>query len=372
MKITELEAIVLKAGDVDTTRADGTQDAFLVRVHTDDGIVGVGEADTSPYLARTVVDMPSSHSIARGLKELLVGEDPLRIGSAWSRMFNATYHYGRDGAALHVMSAVDMALWDLLGKVAAMPIAQLLGGRRCEVVDVYASEVMPETPEEVSAIARTVVQEGFHGLKLGWGPLGRDVGRDVELASAAREILGPDRKLMIDGGMAYSLRNALEFCRRTTALDLFWFEEPFLADDLESYRRLCDSVDIRIACGEAHSTVRPFRQLIEAHVDVLQPDLGRCGGISVARDIAALAADHSVLVVPHCFSTDVLLAASLQFVATLDQERLIEFPVTDSKRAGSIVQGPGFVAEHGQVAIPIGAGLGISLDDEELSRRRVE
>jgi L-rhamnonate dehydratase len=186
MKITDIEALVLRAGEVDTSRADGTQDAFIVRIHTDEGTVGVGEGDTSPYVAREIVNMPSSHSIARGLRDVLVGEDPLRIRPLWDKMFLASYHYGRDGAALHAMSAIDMALWDLLGQVSGLSVAQLLGGEESRDIEVYASEVMPETPEEVTTLATRVVDEGFSALKLGWGPLGRDVGRDVELARGAR------------------------------------------------------------------------------------------------------------------------------------------------------------------------------------------
>jgi L-rhamnonate dehydratase len=373
VRITEVEALVLRPGEVDATRADGTQDAFVVRVRTDEGIEGVGEGDTSPYVAREIVRMPASHSISRGLAELLVGRDPTQVRVRFDEMFLAGYHYGRDGAGLHALSAVDMALWDLLGKVAGMPLARLLGGEREASVEIYASEVMPDTPEAVAAIARRVVEEGFTALKLGWGPLGKDVGRDVELAGAAREVLGAGRKLMIDGGMSYTLRAAREFCERTAGLDLFWFEEPFEGDDLVSYERLCRDVAVRIACGEAHSTVPPFRALLEAGVSILQPDLGRCGGPTVGRDIAAMAREYgaSAAVIPHCFSTDVLLAATLQFVSTLPGERLIEYPVTAAKRLGTILTTP-FIPENGRLALPGGPGLGITLDDDELSRRRVD
>jgi L-rhamnonate dehydratase len=371
MKITDVEGLVLRPGEVDTTRADGTQDAFIVKIRTDEGITGVGEGDTSPYVAREMVTMPASHSIARGFRELLIGEDPLRVRPLWGKMFGATYHYGRDGAALHVMSAIDMALWDILGKAAGLSVAQLLGGQEADHAIGYASEVMPETPEEVAALAQRVVDERFMALKLGWGPLGQDCGRDVALTAAARDVLGPDRRLMIDGGMAYSLRSAREFCRRAEPLDLFWFEEPFEAGDFRSYERLADSVGIRIACGEAHSTTAPFRRLIEAKVDVLQPDLGRCGGFTTARDIAAMSGEQGgVLVVPHCFSTDVLLAATLQFAATLPHERLIEFPVTASKRLGTILT-RAITPVAGVLHLPDGPGLGIELDDDEVERRMV-
>src|ERR1051325_5970543 len=121
MKITDVEPIVLRLDRVDATRADGTQDAFLVRVHTDEGVVGIGEADTSPYVARTIVEMPASHAVARGMRELIVGRDPRQIDRLWQLMFHGSDHYGRGGAALHVISAIDMALWDIAGKLADQP-----------------------------------------------------------------------------------------------------------------------------------------------------------------------------------------------------------------------------------------------------------
>jgi L-alanine-DL-glutamate epimerase-like enolase superfamily enzyme len=372
VKITDVEALVLRAGEVDTSRADGTQDAFIVRIHTDEGLVGVGEGDTSPYVAQTIVNMPSSHSIARGLREILLGQDPTRLRPLWDEMFLSGYHYGRDGAALHAMSALDMALWDLLGKISGLSVTQLLGGEESREIEIYASEVMPETAAEVTQLAQRVVDEGFLALKLGWGPLGRDVGRDVELAQAARAVLGPDRKLMIDGGMAYSLQSARDFCRRTENLNLFWFEEPFEGDDFRSYQLLTSSVDVRIACGEAHSNVAPFRRLIDHGVSILQPDLGRCGGLTIGRDIASMGREFasSATVIPHCFSTDVLLAATLQFVASLPGERLIEYPVTASKRLGSLLTSP-FVPEGGKLRASDAAGLGIELNEDEVARRLV-
>ena len=371
MKIIDVEPIVLRASEVDTSRADGTQDAFLVRVHTDEGIVGVGEGDTSPYAAAEMVRMGASHSIARGFRELLIGEDPLEIGPRWRQMFMGSYHYGRDGAALHTMSAIDMALWDILGKAANLPVSTLLGGREAADIPVYASEVMPGSPDEVVTLAKQVTDAGFGAMKLGWGPLGRDLGLDEELVAAARSVLGPDRRLMIDGGMNYSLQSAREFCRRTEKYDLFWFEEPFEGDDLSSYLRLTDSVNVRIACGEAHSKVAMFRQLLEAGVDILQPDLGRCGGLTIGRDIAALLAEYQhALVVAHCFSTDVLLAATAHFASTLPRERFIEFPVTASKQSGTILT-DGLAPSGGMLRVPTGPGLGIELDADELERRRV-
>jgi len=286
--------------------------------------VGIGEADTSPYLARTMIDMPSSHLIARGLREVLVGEDPLQIDRLWQLLYRATYHYGRAGVALHVISAIDMALWDIAGKAAGRPVHDLLGVARTHEVSVYASEVMPETADEVRAIAERAVADGYGALKLGWGPLGQDLHRDVELLTAARSVLGPRRALMVDGGMAYTVKSAIALVERVDELDIYWLEEPLAADDYDGFRRLSDAVSIRIAAGEADSGLAPYRRLVEqGHVDVLQPDLARCGGFTVARGIADLARECGFEAVPHCFSTGVLVAASLQFVAALERPSLV-------------------------------------------------
>ena len=371
MKITDVEPIVLRLPQVDATRADGTQDAFLVRIHTDEGIIGVGEADTAPLLARTIVEMPSSHSVARGLREVLIGEDPLQIDRLWQRLFHASDHYGRRGAALHVISAIDIALWDLAGKAAGRPVSELLGGRRLDRVPVYASEVMPGTADEVRRIAEHAVESGYGALKFGWGPLGRDLAFDEELIGVARETLGADRALMIDGGRAYTVKGALELLRRVEEHRLYWFEEALQPDDLEGYRLLSGQAAVRIAAGEADETFAPFRALVErGRIDVLQPDMARCGGFTVARQIALLERSSSVEIVPHCFSTGILVAASLQFVATLDRPTWSEFSVADSPLVNGILQEP-FVLDDGALAVPGGPGLGVDLDLEAIDRFRI-
>jgi L-alanine-DL-glutamate epimerase-like enolase superfamily enzyme len=372
MRITRLEPIVLGIGAVDTGRADGTQDAFLVRVHTDEGIVGVGEADTSPYLARTMIEMPSSHVVARGLADLLVGEDPLEVERLWRLMWQGSSYYGRSGLALQVMSAVDMALWDIAGKASGQPVVELLGGATVSELRVYASQVMPETAAEVRDIAERAVADGYTALKLGWGPLGSDLGRDEALARSAREVLGPDRELMLDGGHAYTVERAVELVERLDDVGLYWLEEPFAPDDYESYRRLADSVSVRLAAGEADSDIKPFRALVEdGRLNVLQPDMGRCGGFTVARQIAALEQESAIEIVPHCFSTGVLIAASLHFAASLGRPTFSEYSVADSPLVNGILTEP-FSLRAGKLAVPTGAGLGVELDEEAVARLRID
>ena len=356
---------------MDTTRADSSQDAFLVRVHTDEGIVGLGEADSSPYLLRAAVEMPSSHAVACGLRELLLGEDPLQIGRLWSRLYRGSSYYGRAGVALHAMAAIDMALWDIAGQAAGRPISDLLGGARVREIPVYASEVMPETAAEVRAIAERAVAAGYGALKLGWGPLGRDPATDEALIRAARETIGPDRDLMIDGGQVYSVPQATRLLRRVEDVDLYWFEEPFAPDDYESYRRLAGAVPVKIAAGEADAAIGPFRDLVErGHVSVLQPDMARTG-FTTARQIADLARERRVEVVPHCFSTGVLVAASLHFASTLERPTYTEFSVADSPLASGLLAEP-FALAGGKLAVPTGPGLGIALDEGLVARLRAD
>ena len=371
MKITRVEPVVLRLPDVDASRADGTQDAFLVRVHTDEGIVGIGEADTAPHVAAAIVSMPPSHAIARGVEELLVGEDPLAIDRLWRLMYQGSSYYGRVGPALHVISGIDMALWDIAGKAAGRPISDLLGGSRIDRVPVYASEVMPETEDGVRAIAERAVADGYTALKFGWGPLGSDLARDERLIRAARDVLGPDRDLMIDGGQAYTVKSARELLRRVDDVGLYWLEEPLWPDDYDGYRQLSDAVATRIAAGEADTTIGPFRELVErGHVNVLQPDLGRCGGFTVARRIAELAWERRVEVVPHCFASGVLVAASLHFASTLDRPTYSEFSVAPSPIASGLVTSP-FALDGGRLAVPAGPGLGVELDEDLVQRLRV-
>lgn len=371
MRITRVEPIVLRLPSVDVTRADGTQDALLVRLHTDEGLVGIGEADSSPYLVKTAIDMPSSHLISRGIAELLVGEDPLQIDRLWQLMYQGSSYYGRGGVASHAISAIDIALWDLAGKALGVPVSELLGGRRVDRMPVYASAVMPESPEEVAALASQTVADGYDAFKVGWGPLGQDLGRDAELIGAAREALGPGRRLMIDGGQAYTVKSVVSLLERVADADLFWFEEPFAPEDVSSYARLSFATDVRIAAGEVESGRAAFEKLVrEAHLDVLQPDLARCGGFTVARQIRDLCRGGGPMIVPHCFSSGVLVAASLHFAAALDRPVLSEYSIADSPLVNALLEQP-FALEDACLAVPPGAGLGVALNEDVLARLRV-
>jgi hypothetical protein len=184
MKITDVEAIWLRLPTVDE-RCDGTQDTLVVRVHTDAGVVGVGEVDSSPSVAKAIIEAPLSHAIARGLRLCVLDRDPLDIAPLWDAMYRGTIFFGRGGAAQQAISGVDMALWDIAGKVRGEPVCRLLGGAFHTRLRAYASILFEDTPAATHDTARRLADQGFTAVKFGWGPLGKDEATDRELVRQA-------------------------------------------------------------------------------------------------------------------------------------------------------------------------------------------
>ena len=204
MKITKVEGILVRSPSaINAAIADGSQDGLIVRVHTDAGIVGIGEISPSPSVAKAVIDAPPSHKIASGLASLLVGEDPFDVGRLWRKMYEGTVYFGRRGVVLHAMSGIEIALWDIVGKAVGKPIHALVGGARRKKVKAYASTLMPDSPDEVARKAATQREAGFDAIKFGWGPLGQSAELDVALVAAARKGGGDDFDLMIDVGFGF-------------------------------------------------------------------------------------------------------------------------------------------------------------------------
>ena len=260
--------------------------------------------------------MPASHSMLVGMRETLLGRDPFDIEPIWHDLYETTAHAGTRAAAIHTISAIDIALHDLVGRALGQPVYRLLGGRFRDSVRVYASALMPETPDEVRRHVTTQVERGHRALKLGWGPLGFDARRDVELVAAAREAAGPDVDVMIDIGRRWQFKHALEMSRRFAEYDLYWLEEPLAVEDIDGYRRLCEASPLKIAAAEHEATIWSFRDwMVRGGLDIVQPDLARCGGFSQGRRIAQAAFELGRECVPHAFSTGILIAASLQMVA---------------------------------------------------------
>jgi L-alanine-DL-glutamate epimerase-like enolase superfamily enzyme len=368
MKITDVEAIILRLPNVNVNAADGTQDALIVRVHTDAGIIGLGEVSSSPYVVKAVIETPPSHSVARGLRELLIGQDPFEITALWQRMYKNSIYYGRRGVVIHAMSGIDIALWDILGKATGQPIYKLLGGAQRHTIRAYASHLMPDTPAEVESMLKQDLDDGFSAVKLGWGTLGQDLKADVTRIGAARHALGTDPLLMIDGGNCWDAPTACELARRIEQYDLYWLEEALDPDDFDGYTRLSRSTTIRLAEGEMNTVAEEFKDLIErASIDILQPDLARVGGFTEAKRIATLADLYHRLVVPHAWSTGILVAASLHFNVTLSHQPVQEFTMMGSPLAQDLVRNRP-VPTDGWFQITNEPGLGVDLNQDVLEK----
>jgi L-rhamnonate dehydratase len=374
VKITDVEAIILRQPVLDDGIADGSQDDLVIKVSTDEGILGIGEVDSAPEAVKALVDRKSSHAIAGSLHDLLVGEDPRDVERLWQKLYRGLIYIGRRGIALHALSGIDIALWDIAGKAAGKPVHALLGGAKREKVRAYASMLMPDTTTETAERVAKLREDGFTAVKLGWGVLGRDADHDIALAAAAKEAAGDGVEIMIDSGLGYvaDAKTAIRVGRAYEEIGIFWLEEPFEPDEYEAYAELADAVDIRVAAGEQDTTVWGFRELIErGHVDLIQPDVTRCGGITEWLRIAALAREHGVETVPHAWKSGIIKAASLHCNAVLADGSLQEYCVADTPINQTLVKEKMPVDADGYIAVPTGPGLGIELDEDVLERYRV-
>ncbi len=368
MKITRVEALYLRLPDVNA-RADGTQDTLIVRVHTDAGLVGVGEVDSSPLVAKAIIEAPLSHFIARGLAECVLGEDPLEIDRLWRQMYQGSIFFGRGGAAQQAMSGIDVALWDIAGKAYGQPVYKLLGGGFKKRLRAYASILFGDTPEATYAIGRRLVDSGYTGVKFGWGPLGQSEAGDIAQIREARRGLG-EAELMIDAGLAYDTLTAMRRARQFAEYRPFWFEEPLHPDNYDGYARLVADSPLRIAAGEEEVTLAGFERLLACGLAVLQPDVARVGGLSVARQIGQRAAAQHRLVVNHSYKTGVSVAASLHFLAALPNSEWLEYCVEQSALRQTLTRQT-FPVEDGMVAVPEEPGLGVDLDEAVVEKYRV-
>ena len=269
---------------------------LVVEVFTDNGLLGLGNAALAPQVAKQIIDLY--------LKPLLIGQDPWDIERLWQHMYRKTMAFGRKGLGMAAISAVDIALWDILGKSAQQPVYRLLGGRTKNRIPVYASRLYSVALDELAAEAKRYKEEGYRAMKLrfGWGPSDGAQGmqRNVALVRTVRESVGDGIDVMADAYMGWTLDYAKRMLPLLEPFHLRWLEEPVIPDDIHGYAELKAYGRIPIAGGEHEFTVYGFRELLEAHaLDYIQFDTNRVGGITQARKIAALAEAHSVPVIPH-------------------------------------------------------------------------
>ena len=269
---------------------------LIVEIFTDSGHVGIGNAALAPRIAKEIIDVY--------LKPLLLGKDPFDTEFLWQHMYRQTMAFGRKGIGMVAISAVDIALWDILGKATQQPVFKLLGGRTKRKIPVYASKLYSQKLENLAAEANEYKSQGYKAMKMrfGWGPVDGAAGmqRNVELLKTLREVIGYEIDLMADAYMGWTLDYARRMLPLLEPFQLRWLEEAVIPDDIGGYAALKSLGIVPIAGGEHEFTSYGFRDLLEQKaVDYIQFDTNRVGGITQARKIAALAESYSVPVIPH-------------------------------------------------------------------------
>src|SRR5215471_12390050 len=368
MKIVDILITGLTGGTVDGGWPQGNKPEedlnTIVEVLTDEGLTGIGSAMTSKALVTAAVDLT---------RPMLMGEradEPMRVTE---KLRQSTFWQGRGGAVEHAISGIDIALWDLMGKICHQPVSRLLGGNYRTRIKPYGSILFDE-PAKLRETLQATVARGFKAIKLGWRPFGRRDRRfDELLVRTARETVGPNVELMVDAGGSeqfwpHGYKWALETAKMLAAYDVVWFEEALPPDDLEGYIELRRHAPLPIPTGEVLTRRQSFRPFLENHaVDIVQPDATKCGGLTEALRIAWIAEAHNILLVPHGWNTAVGLAADLHLVAALPVARYVEY-LTPCVYLTDLITDAFRPDKDGFLPIPTKPGLGIELNREFLKR----
>lgn len=389
MKIVDIECHILVVPDLKVDATSSSQDNLVVMVHTDEGISGIGETDTGPWIAKACIESPGSHTMAMGVKDLIIGMDPFDTTAIWEKLYTYTCMSGRRGAMICAMGAIDMALWDIKGKALNMPVYKLLGGATKDKIIPYASlqphgKTVKEYRESLVNWAKEAKKNGFTAAKMECtlaGPYNHSglVGSDedmTEIITACREAVGPDFKMMVDVQyLWYDAKSALRTISKWEQLDIFFLETPLSIDNLEGYAILSREAPMRIAAGEWQNTRFEFLDLLDkGNVDVAQPDIGRVGGLTEAMRVCHMAQDRGRLIVPHCWKTGIGIAASAHMAAATSNCPFIEYLppyLCDSVLRTELVEEP-LHMKQGSLALPDKPGLGISMNWDAFNKYRIK
>jgi L-alanine-DL-glutamate epimerase-like enolase superfamily enzyme len=366
MKIASIETIVLRipytsGGSTDTEvwggKAWQTADALLVKVTTDAGIAGWGEAFGYNVIPATRA------AVDQILAPICIGRDAGDIEALMLELQQKLHIFGRGGPIIYGISGIDIALWDIAGKAAGLPVHRLLGGCRAPRLECYASLIRYTDPKTVAKNVARAVDQGFGSVKL----------HEITVAptQAAREAAGEAVGIMLDVNCPWSVREALDMAHKLQPLNLRWLEEPvWPPEDVEGLAQVRASGGIPVAAGENAATLLQYQQLLEAGaVDFLQPSPIKMGGISELRKVYALAAAQQVTVMPHSFYDGPGFLAGVHVNAALGQGSLVEWRYFDLE--ARLYGGAGVPAD-GSVAVPQGPGLGLDPDPDVIKRYRAD
>ncbi len=369
MKITAVNLLPLRGatpdGGWDEKLLDDDHNlSTLVEVVTDEGVTGVGSVFTSAKLIEGSIEV---------FRPFLIGASALDPVATCESLHQHTFWQGRGGSITHAISGIDIALWDILGKVTGQPISRLLGGRYRETIKPYGSLLMAE-PKLMRERLEAALQRGFKAFKIGWGPFGQvDAKTDESIIRAARDAVGEDIELMVDAGGSdgfwpHGYKWALRTAQMLANYDITWFEEPLRPDYIDGFVKLTEHSPVPIASCEVLTRRQAFIPWIERHaVDYIQPDVTKVGGISEEHRIGQYADDHSILLVPHGWNTAVGLAADLQLVAAAGNARWVEY-ITPAPYIEDLLATPVQFNEQGLIKIPDGPGLGMEWNHDGIAR----
>lgn len=368
MKIVEVRTIALRGATHDHGWPGGTdpnvQYNTLVEVVTDEGLTGLGSCYTTRPLVEGSLELLRPH---------LIGETALEAERVSEKLRQSMFWLGRGGSVEHTISGIDIALWDLLGKAVGQPVSRLLGGNYRDRIKPYASMLFEEPGLLRDKLAEQV-SRGFRAIKLGWRPFGR-VSRQYDelLVRTARDTVGDEVELMVDaGGSEQFWPHGVSWARETAKIlgqyGVVWFEEALKPDDVEGFRELRQASPVLIATGEVLTRRQSFQPFIQGRaVDIIQPDLTKCGGLSEGRRLGWLAYDHGVLLVPHGWNTGVGVAADLALSAAMPVARWVEYQ-TGVPYIEEIVSPRFELDAEGMLRVTTGPGLGIELNLDAVDR----
>ncbi|HVZ83504.1 MAG TPA: mandelate racemase/muconate lactonizing enzyme family protein [Terracidiphilus sp.] len=374
MKITAIEAIHLRAEDPLIELFDGSYDDCVLVVHTDEGLTGIGETESMAPAIQAIVRGPSAHNHARSLSAVLVGADPADPVELWHRMYESTDYVGRRGLAMHAIGGVDLALWDLRGKMEGKPVHELLGGARRDRLPAYGTIYpMARTPEEV----RDQIAEGqakrLRNFKFAADPWWlEDIALTGRLLAAARAQAGDAAHLIIDAALSY--RTAAEGLKLFPAfrdVGIWFLEAPLPLDDVEGHLEMSRH-GIPIGVGDLGLThVREFIEMMDhGGASICQPDISQVGGFTGILQIAAAAKTRGKRVITHGYKTNIEIAANLHFLASQPSVEPLEFSLSHSPLRWQTTHEHFPVEEDGCVLVPQRPGLGVTLNPETIERYR--
>lgn len=375
MKIVDIEVVELRVPGWTGATFDGSYDNCLVLVHTDEGLSGIAEVDSVPSVIKAIVEAPRSHTHAMGLKEAILGADPTDVEGLWERMYDLTSYYGRRGAVIHAISAIDIALWDLRGKVQGKSVGALLGARRRDRVLAYGT-VYPlgETPDEVRKNIDRGLKLGLKAIKIVADPFWRDdLDSTAGLIRAAREHVGPDIRLMVDAATAWTkAEEGLPLMPIFKEYDFFWVEAPLPIDDLDGHARF-QGFGVPIAGGDLGLTTRYEYEaaFLRGKIDIAQPDVTMAGGITELMRISVLAKKLGRRVVTHGYKSNITIAANLAFLSQHWADEPCEYSTSQSPLRWQLTKESFPIEADGRITVPDRPGLGVNLDPATVEKYRV-